>query len=86
MPVLPRGSFIRKEKEVGDVAMQPIAQDSGRGLTMELVLEASKRVHLLLKGSLGTTASRGTQHLLVKCAGLVCGVVWPQCLSLRLKG
>lgn len=37
MPVLPRGSFIRKEKEVDDVAMQPIAQDLGSGLTMELV-------------------------------------------------
>lgn len=77
MPVLPRGSFIRKEKEVGDVAMQTIAQDLGWRLTMELVLEASKRVHLLLKGSLGTIASRENQYLLVICAGLDCGVAQP---------
>lgn len=78
MPVLPRGSFIRKKKkEVGDVAMQTIAQELGWRLTMNLVLEASKRVHLLLKGSLGTIASRENQYLLVICAGLDCGVARP---------
>lgn len=56
------------------------------GLDHGISLKASILEHLLLKGSLGTIASRENQYLPVKCAGLDCGVARPLCLSLRLKG
>lgn len=70
MLVLPRGSFIRKEKEVGDVAAESGTQDLGWGVTSNedsfyacVSSAKAKLVELCIKGEPAVTCLRNVLAL-----------------------